>query len=223
MDAQVGKVLDHLEASGLDENTIVVFTSDHGYHMGEHGHWQKQTLFENATRIPLIISMPHTENKAGMAKRSMSPVELIDLYPTLMELTHIEIPRHVVGKSLQAVMHNENDLVRGSALTRWRNGYSIKTRRYRLTRWGQNGTLGYELYDHKTDKEELINLASNKNYSGLMDSLKIVLEQRVSQASLKPDGLGRQFENAKAVPKAKNITFGDLYDTQGKRIYSKEK
>lgn len=223
VDAQVGKVLDHLEASGLDENTIVVFTSDHGYHMGEHGHWQKQTLFENATRIPLIISMPHTENKAGMAKRSMSPVELIDLYPTLMELTHIETPRHVVGKSLQAVMHNENALVRGSALTRWRNGYSIKTRRYRLTRWGQNGTLGYELYDHKTDKEELINLASNKNYSGLMDSLKIVLEQRVSQASLKPDGLGRQFENAKAVPKAKNITFGDLYDTQGKRIYSKEK
>ena len=223
VDAQVGKVLDHLEASGLDENTIVVFTSDHGYHMGEHGHWQKQTLFENATRIPLIISMPHTENKAGMAKRSMSPVELIDLYPTLMELTNIETPRHVVGKSLQAVMHNENALVRGSALTRWRNGYSIKTRRYRLTRWGQNGTLGYELYDHKTDKKELLNLAANQAYKTVMDSLKQVLDQRIFEASVKPDGLGRQIDNAKTLPKAKNITYGDLHDTQGKIIYFKEK
>ncbi len=223
VDAQVGRVLDHLEASGLDKNTIVVFTSDHGYHMGEHGHWQKQTLFENATRIPLIISMPRIESTAIAPKRTMSPVELIDLYPTLMELTDITIPEHVVGKSLQAVMKDENALVRGSALTRWRNGYSIKTRRYRLTAWGEKGALGYELYDHQNDNSELINLTSNENYSELMDSLKIVLEQRISQASIKPDGLGRQIENAKAMQKAKNITFGDLHDKQGKRTYLKEK
>ena len=86
MDAQVGRILDYLETSGLDKNTLIVFTSDHGYHLGEHGHWQKNTLFENATRIPLIISAPNSENKGVVCN---SPVELIDLYPTLMDLTGI--------------------------------------------------------------------------------------------------------------------------------------
>ena len=134
VDAQVGRLLDHLEASGLDKNTVVVFTSDHGYHMGEHGHWQKQTLFENATRIPLIISNPNTLNNGAI---SSSPVELIDLYPTLMDLTNINTPKHVVGKSLEPIIKNVHASVRGSALTRWRNGYSIKTKRYRLTKWGK--------------------------------------------------------------------------------------
>ena len=153
VDAQVGRILDQLEANGLDENTVVVFTSDHGYHMGEHGHWQKQTLFENSTRIPLIISAPNSENKGVI---SMSPVELIDLYPTLMDLTNINTPQHVVGKSLEPLMKNVNASIRGSALTNWRNGYSIKTKRYRLTKWGSNGELGYELYDHEIDKNCLL-------------------------------------------------------------------
>ena len=167
--------------------------------------------------------MPRTENTAIAAKRTMSPVELIDLYPTLMELTNIKTPEHVVGKSLQVVMEDQNALVRGSALTRWRNGYSIKTKRYRLTAWGEKGALGYELYDHENDKSELVNLASNENYNEVKDSLRMVLEQRISQASIKPDGLGRQIENAKSMPKAKNITFGDLHDEHGKRTYLKEK
>ena len=94
VDAQVGRILDQLE-NGLDKNTIVVFTSDHGYHLGEHGHWQKQTLFENATRIPLIISAPNIEN---IGVRSISPVELIDLYPTLMDLTNIKHPSMLLEK-----------------------------------------------------------------------------------------------------------------------------
>jgi arylsulfatase A-like enzyme len=204
VDAQVGRLLDHLEVSGLGKNTIVVFTSDHGYHMGEHGHWQKQTLFENATRIPLIISAPNLENKGAI---SMSPVELIDLYPTLMDLIDINTPQHIVGKSLEPIMKNVNASVRGSALTRWRNGYSIKTKRYRLTKWGSNGELGYELYDHKSDKNELINLARSQDYSEVMDSLKLVIEQRIAEASIKPIDLGRQFKNAKPVPKAKKYYF----------------
>ena len=220
VDAQVGRLLDQLEASGLDKNTVVVFTSDHGYHMGEHGHWQKQTLFENATRIPLIISSPNSGNKGTI---SMSPVELIDLYPTLMGLTNINTPKHVVGKSLEPLMKNINALVRGSALTRWRNGYSIKTKRYRLTKWGSDGELGYELYDHKNDKNELINLASRQDYKQVTDSLKLVIEQRITNASIKPEGLGRQFENAKPIYKAKNITFGDIHDTNGEVLYYKKK
>ena len=220
VDAQVGRILENLEASGLDKNTVVVFTSDHGYHLGEHGHWQKQTLFENATRIPLIISVPNAENKGSI---SMSPVELIDLYPTLMGLTDINTPKHVVGKSLEPLMKNVNASVRGSALTRWRNGYSIKTKRYRLTKWGSDGELGYELYDHKNDKNELINLASNQDYNQVMDSLKMVIEQRIADASIKPKDLGRQFENAKPMFKAKNITFGDIHDSNGEVSYFKKK
>ena len=220
VDAQVGRILDQLEASGLAKNTIVVFTSDHGYHMGEHGHWQKQTLFENSTRVPLIISVPNSENKG---ETSMSPVELIDLYPTLMELTNINTPQHVVGKSLEPLIENVNASVRASALTRWRNGYSIKTKRYRLTRWGSNGELGYELYDHKKDKNELINLASNQDYNEVIDSLKLEIEQRIADASTKPKSLGRQFENANPMFKAKNITFKDIHDTNGEIIYFKKK
>ncbi len=212
VDAQLGRILDYLEVSGLDKNTIVVFTSDHGYHMGEHGHWQKQTLFENATRIPIIISTPNSEIKGV---KSNSPVELIDLYPTLMDLTNINTPKHVVGKSLEPLMKNVNNSVRGSAITRWRNGYSIKTKRYRLTKWGSNGELGYELYDHKYDKNELINLAKNQDYNEVMDSLKLVIEERIADASIKPEGLGRQFKNAKPMYKAKNITYGDIHDING--------
>ncbi len=220
VDAQIGRILNQLETYGLDKNTIVVFTSDHGYHLGEHGHWQKQTLFENSTRIPLIISAPNSKIKGV---KSMSPVELIDLYPTLMDLTNIKTPQHVVGKSLKPIMKNTNASVRESALTRWRNGYSIKTKRYRLTKWGKNGELGYELYDHKNDKNELINLARNQDYNEVMDSLKLVIEQRITEASIKPEGLGRQFENAKPIPKAGNITFGDIHDANGKRTYLKKK
>ena len=105
MDAQVGRILDQLESSGLDKNTVVVFTSDHGYHMGEHGHWQKNTLFENATRVPLIISTPNFKNDGSI---SNNPVELIDIYPTLMDLTNINTPEHVVGKSLLPIINNKN-------------------------------------------------------------------------------------------------------------------
>ena len=218
IDAQVGRILDQLELSGLDKNTVVVFTSDHGYHMGEHGHWQKNTLFENSTRVPLIISVPNFKNGGST---SNSPVELIDVYPTLMDLTNINTPEHVVGKSLLPLINDNNASVRESALTRWRKGYSIKTKRYRLTKWGINGELGYELYDHDHDKNELINLADNQDYNDVLDSLKLVIEKRIIDASIKPKGLGRQFGNARPMFKAKNITFGDMHDLNGEITHLK--
>ena len=217
VDAQIGRILKKLKQTGLDKNTIVVFTSDHGYHLGEHGHWQKQTLFDNSTRVPLIFSGPGIESNIRIEN---SPVELIDIYPTLMDLTGIELPDHVVGKSLKPVFENNNFKTRNSALTRWRNGYSIKTENFRLTKWGENGELGYELYDHKNDKEELKNLVSNPNYSLLLDSMKIEIDIRIANAKLKPKGVGRQFEQ-ESYRKAPNLTHGDLYNKNGKRIYFK--
>ena len=138
-----------------------------------------------------------------------------------MDLAGITTPKHVVGKSLVPIIKNVNATVRESALTRWRNGYSIKTKRYRLTKWGVDGELGYELYDHHNDKNELINLANNKKYQDIMDYLKLMIEKRILDASIKPEGLGRQFENAKLMQKSKNITYGDLHDLNGEILYYK--
>jgi arylsulfatase A-like enzyme len=200
VDAQVGRVLEKLKQTGLDKNTIVVFTSDHGYHLGEHGHWQKQTLFEHATRVPLIFSGPGISRGLNPIN---TPVELIDLYPTLMEMLHMETPKFVQGKSLKPYFKGSKVSVRKSALSELLvktpsglvQGYSIKTRRYRLNRWSDEKLFEYELYDHKYDHDELNNLAGNLKYTEVLDSLKKVLEKRVGSAQKYPQGLGRQIDN----------------------------
>lgn len=202
MDAQIGRVLDKLKETGLDKNTIVVFTSDHGYHLGEHGHWQKQTLFEAATRVPLIFSGPGIlKNKAAVE----DPVELVDLYPTLMDMLQFQTPKFVSGKSLVPHMTATNATVRNSALTELQvyvgshkaQGYGLQTKRYRLNQWEHNGLMSYELYDHKFDKAELNNLTDQKAYKTTNDSLRSVLTQRIVDANKVPVGLGLQIENAK--------------------------
>ena len=218
VDAQVGRIINKLKQTGLDKNTIVVFTSDHGYHMGEHGHWQKQTLFNNATKVPLIINVPGEDYTS---KISNSPVELIDIFPTLMDLTNIITPSHVVGQSLKPIIENKSSDVRKNALTRWSNGYSIMTDRFRLTKWDINGDFQYELYDHKFDEEELNNLALDSSYSSICDSLIQTINLRIAQADMKPEGLGRQIENVKPMPRITNVTYGDIYNENGNRTFLK--
>ena len=218
VDAQLGRIIDKLKQTGLDKNTIIVFISDHGYHMGEHGHWQKQTLFENSTNVPLIINVPGADYKSI---KTMSPVELIDIFPTLMDLTNIIPPSHLVGKSLKPIIENKSSSVRDNALTRWRNGYSLKTERFRLTKWNMQSGFQYELYDHKFDTDELNNLALNPSYKVICDSLVKIIDGRIINANTKPDGLGRQISNVKPITKPLNLTYGDLYDENGKRIFLK--
>ena len=200
VDTQVGRVLDKLKETGLDKNTIVIFTSDHGYHLGEHGHWQKRTLFENATRVPLIVSGPGINKNEKIME---APIELVDIYPTLMDITQIEIPEFVSGKSFAPLLKDSSAQVRKSALTELSvklelntrvQGYSLKTDRYRLTQWGEKGVFGYELYDHKSDKLELNNLSMEKQYQKLKDSLIGIINYRITEARKKPKGLGPQFE-----------------------------
>lgn len=202
VDAQIGRVLDKLKKTGLDKKTIVVFTSDHGYHLGEHGHWQKQTLFEHATRVPLIFSGPGISSGLGPID---DPVELVDLYPTIMELLEMETPDFVSGKSLKPYFKGSKIPIRNSALTEllvrtpqgMSQGYSIKTKRYRLNRWSHNNLFKYELYDHKYDRGELMNLANDQQYNKVLESLKMILEKRVIDAQEYPQGLGRQLDKAK--------------------------
>jgi arylsulfatase A-like enzyme len=211
VDAQVGRVLDRLQETGLDRNTLVVFLSDHGYHLGEHGHWQKQTLFEEGTRVPLIIRPPAGHPSGPIA----APVELVDLYPTIADYAGLEVPGYVQGLSLRRLMDQEADTVRGSALTVWRKGKSIATDRYRLTSWGQAGELGLELYDHQADPDELRNLALDGEKSPLMDSLVNVLERRWLASLRAPEGLGRQILDPPVAQKTPHLTPGDLYRLDG--------
>ena len=200
MDAQIGRVLNKLKETGLDKNTIVVFTSDHGYHLGEHGHWQKQTLFNDATRVPLIFAGP------GIKKNKVAvnfPVELVDIYPTLMDIVKMQTPTFVRGKSLKPYLEGSRSPIRTNALTELRvsmpkgmaNGYSIKTMHYRLTQWKYKDSLYYELYNHRNDSDELNNVADNILFKDVRDSLKQVIRGRISEAKKYPIGLGRQIDN----------------------------
>jgi iduronate 2-sulfatase len=180
LDAQVGRVLDALEKSGLKDNTIVVFTSDHGYHMGEHGHYQKRTLFEYSARIPLIISYPGQRKKG---QRTGSFVEMIDFYPTLCELAGLEYPENISGKSMVPVLNNPRKKIRKDAFTQTIfDGYSVVTDRYRYTRWGEGGEGMVELYDIRNDPGEMINLAGREKYGKVMRKLDKRLTVREEDA-----------------------------------------
>ena len=210
MDAQIGKVLTKLEETGLDKNTIIVFTSDHGYHLGEKGHWQKQTLFESATKVPLIISGPVIENSV---EKVDEPVELVDLYPTIMDLLEIKPPKFLQGKSLKPFLKDDSDFTRDCAFTELQlnkkngvaQGYSIKTKRFRLTQWEFNGETSYELYDHKFDSAELNNISNQTHYAKAKDSLIDLLNKRIIIAQRVPDGLGRQISNVKPYNEPRRI------------------
>ena len=198
-DAQVGKVLETLETTGLAKDTVVVFTSDHGYHMGEHGHWQKTTLFENATRVPLIISSPDQRDKGGVVT---SPVEMVDIYPTLAELSGLEAPDFLSGVSLAASMDNSSVKPRESALSQYMQGYSIRTERFRYTEWGKKGAEGVELYGCQDDPEELKNLAHSggEDFVGVISELSEKLHQRIAEANEAPEGIRQnRFQNERRV------------------------
>jgi len=197
-DAQLGKILDALDATGLSSNTIVLFTSDHGYHMGEHGHYQKTTLFENATRVPLILAGP------GVTARGQSTqahAEMVDFYPTLADLCGLEAPKYVSGVSLLPVLENPMERPRSSALTHYKDGYSLRTDRYRYTEWGEDAKRGRELYDRENDPDEMVNLANRSEHADLIQQLSEQLRQRMAAARSKPEGVEQiEFDNLRRVP-----------------------
>jgi iduronate 2-sulfatase len=163
MDAQLGKVLSQLKKLELEQNTIVVLWGDHGWHLGDHGMWCKHTNYEQATRIPLLISAPGTK-----AAHTKAMVETVDVYPTLAELAGLPAREGLDGKSFAAVLKDSQHAHRNFATHVYpRNGLlgrAIRNERYRLVEWKKIGaaatTAEYELYDYQTDPGETKNLAS---------------------------------------------------------------
>ncbi len=186
MDAQVGRVVDALERLNLDKNTIVIMTSDHGYHMGEHGHFMKQTLYENATRVPLIIAVPGMQS-ANQSTASLA--EMLDFYPTLAELCGLEAPDYLQGVSLAPILSDPAARVRQSVLSQHHEGYALRTEQHRFISWGPQGRDGVELYDHESDSAEMVNLAQQPGQGKTVSRLARMIAQRVATAQRRPDGL----------------------------------
>jgi arylsulfatase A-like enzyme len=192
MDAQVGRVLDALEELELADNTIVVFTSDHGYLLGHHHKFQKQHLFEESTRVPFIVSVPWMKNQHGKATTHIT--ELIDLYPTLAELAELKAPDGLQGESMLSLLKNpvSNNWKKEVAFTISRSGgESIRTQQWRFTQW-DFGAGGMELYDLGTDPGEFTNLAENPNYSAQLKKLKKQLEAKRRQAGYSARKFGKK-------------------------------
>ena len=190
VDAQVGRLLDALDELGLAENTIVVFWSDHGYHLGEHdGIWQKRTLFEQCAQTPLIIRWPLAKGNGRACRRV---VEFVDIYPTLTALAGVAAPADLAGKDLTPLLNNPDATWDSVAVTQVLRpadkrlkepvmGCSIRTERWRYTEWAE-GNAGVELYDHHTDPMEFDNLAikPDEKVRAVIDRLKPLLRERAS-------------------------------------------
>ncbi|WP_421829266.1 sulfatase [Larkinella sp.] len=156
-DAQVGKVLETLKQLGMAENTIVVVWSDHGWHLGDYRVWGKHTIFEQAVRSVLIVKTPGM--KTGMVRNEI--LSSIDLYPTLMELCGINAPATLDGKSFSSLLKKGKPADWGEhvAYSYFKKGITVRTDRYRLTRYFRAQEPTVELYDHRTDPNENRNVA----------------------------------------------------------------
>ena len=164
MDEQVGRILKALKELGLDQETAVFFTSDHGYLLGEHHFWQKGNLREEVTRVPLIMRVPRS--KPGT---SSSIVELVDLFPTACEATGLPIPQGVEGKSLLSVLENPKATVKEAAFSFVGKGTSMRTSNWAYMKYGDGSE---ELYDMKKDPKQFVNLAQSTQHAEVLQSLR---------------------------------------------------
>jgi iduronate 2-sulfatase len=199
LDAQVGKLMDALKAEGLDKNTIIVLWGDHGWHLGDHSLWCKHSNFEQATKAPLMFTVPNLTK----GKVYTNPTEFVDIFPTLCELTGLAIPTHLDGKSLVPAMKDNTVKVKDFAISQYprgggggesRNimGYSMRTERYRYTEWlGSKFTTAQpfneklvtdmELYDLVNDPDETTNLANKADMKKQVKELATQLRAYYSQ------------------------------------------
>ena len=191
LDVQIGRVLDELDALNLRQNTIIVFWSDHGLHLGEHGLTAKTTAFELDAHVPLIIAAPQLKP----SQKTDALVELLDIYPTLAELCGLTVPADLEGVSLNPLLNDPNNRVRSVALTQTPRpnypdgklpeimGYSIRTERYRYTEWRDfqtGGVQARELYDHRSDPQETTNLVEHASQKMMVAELAGKLDETLT-------------------------------------------
>ena len=188
-DDLVGRLLAGLAASPYADNTIVVVWSDHGFHLGEKLHWEKNALWEEATRIPLFIQVPPSLGGSGIApgrgQASGRTVELVDLFPTLTDLCGLPTPEQCDGRSLAPLLANPEAEWDRPAVSTWMyKNHSLRTERYRFIQY-RDGTE--ELYDHEVDPLEWTNVAGDPAYAAVRDALVARLPQTNRPVDIDPD------------------------------------
>jgi arylsulfatase A-like enzyme len=165
-DAQVGRLLDALDASDKKDNTIIVFWTDHGWHLGEKEHWRKFALWEEATRCPMMISAPGVTSSNSVCDRTVS---LLDIYPTLSDLCGLPIRHENEGNSLRPLLEDPATEWDIPAVTTFgRSNHSVRSEKWRYIRYADGSE---ELYDHEADPLEWTNLA-DKGYDQVLSDHK---------------------------------------------------
>ena len=178
MDALIGELIKGLDDLGLRENTTIVFWSDHGYFLGEHGFWCKHSTFEEAVKIPFIISSPnHIKNKT-----TASFTELVDVYPTLCNIANIEAPSYLQGESLIPVLENPSTILKTEVYTRYKQGEAVIDKDFSYTEFYEGEKyLGNMLYDNLNDNKQntdISKLSSNKSVvKKYKEKLKVMREK----------------------------------------------
>jgi iduronate 2-sulfatase len=187
VDAQFGRVIDAVKRLGLEEDTLIVVWSDHGWCLGEHGQWQKKLLFEESAHVVLMIRKPHAKNYGTTCPRT---VELSDLYPTIADLCGLTPPKAIAGTSLRPLLDNPNAPWDQPAFTQverpaHKMGRSIRTEQWRYTEWDE-GKEGSELYDQIADPHEYKNLANDPKYAATVAELSARLHKGPSDQKRSP-------------------------------------
>ncbi len=225
MDAQLGRVLDAVDANGFAKNTIVVLWGDHGWHLGDHGMWCKHTNYEQAARIPLIVVAP------GIAKSGVKTValaETVDLYPTLCELAGLPVPSHLDGASVVAVLKDPAAATKEAVFHVYprgpRMGRAVRTAHHRLVEWKNPGaaadTAVLELYDYEADPAETKNLAPEQ--PEVVARLRAILAQQPEAKPQVRDGKNAGAKASGAKPRQDRAAMFAKRDKNGDGRLSRE-
>lgn len=187
MDAQVGKVLDALEKSGQAGNTIVIFTSDHGYHLGEHDFWAKVSLHDESAMVPLLIKVP---GKKPAVCHSL--VELLDLYPTVASLCGLEVPARLQGKNIARMFDEPAHSVRDAAFSvaPSSKGFLLREDQWAYIQYAEDAAQGIELFDMKKDPQQYTNLAAKPEFASVVDGFQTKLAAKLR--AVRDNDLGRK-------------------------------
>ena len=169
MDAQVGKVISALDEAGLRDKTIIIFTSDHGFHLGEHDFWAKVSLLDESSQVPLIISVP---GKKPAVCHSLT--ELVDLYPTISYLCDLPRQPHLQGKNISKMLDDPKHTVREAAFSvaPFRQGFLLRENDWAYIQYGEDASKGIELFDVRKDPKQYTNLAKDPAYEKVVKRFK---------------------------------------------------
>ncbi len=184
MDRQVGKVMAALKKAKLDDKTIVIFTSDHGYHLGEHDFWAKVSMHEESALVPLIISVPGKQPAV-----CSSFTELLDLYPTISSLCGLNVPARLQGKDISRMLDDPSHQVRDAAFCVNGRGFLLRERKWAFIQYAENGSKGIELFDMEKDPLQYTNLAELPEYRDVVQRFQKKLVEKLK--AVRNNDLGR--------------------------------